>query len=69
MLRKSDGAYAELISVKGDAQMKIPESLSDVDAATQGIATGTMVGPSPVVTCVRTVSLIIINRPKPCTPP
>ncbi|KAF4452314.1 hypothetical protein F53441_4832 [Fusarium austroafricanum] len=42
ILRKRDGAFSHLIVVKGDIQMKIPESMSDVDAATQGVALGTM---------------------------
>ncbi|CAG7565395.1 unnamed protein product [Fusarium equiseti] len=42
ILRRKDGAFADLIHVKGDVQMKIPENLSDVDAATQGIALITM---------------------------
>ncbi|RBR20122.1 uncharacterized protein FIESC28_05401 [Fusarium coffeatum] len=42
ILRRQDGAFADLIHVKGDIQMKIPENLSDVDAATQGIALITM---------------------------
>jgi NADPH:quinone reductase-like Zn-dependent oxidoreductase len=43
ILRKSDGAFANVIVVKGDIQMKIPDNISDVDAATQGIALITMV--------------------------
>ncbi|KAM0547475.1 hypothetical protein ACHAPJ_010348 [Fusarium lateritium] len=42
VLRKGDGAFAELITVKGDVQMKIPDNMSDEDAATQGIALITM---------------------------
>ncbi|KAJ3546370.1 hypothetical protein NM208_g2038 [Fusarium decemcellulare] len=42
ILRKNDGAFAEMIIVKGDVQMKIPENMSDIDAATQGIALITM---------------------------
>ncbi|PVI00909.1 GroES-like protein [Periconia macrospinosa] len=41
-LRKNDGAFAHLISVKSDYQMKVPDNLSDVDAATQGVALITM---------------------------
>ncbi|KAF5715459.1 toxD [Fusarium mundagurra] len=42
ILRKQDGAFAHLIHVKGDIQMKIPDSMSDEDAATQGVALITM---------------------------
>ncbi|KAF9778518.1 hypothetical protein IL306_003970 [Fusarium sp. DS 682] len=42
LLRKHDGAFAHLIHVKGDIQMKIPENMSDEEAATQGIALVTM---------------------------
>ncbi|KAF5578722.1 toxD [Fusarium pseudoanthophilum] len=38
ILRKYDGAFAHLIHVKGDIQMKIPDNMSDEDAATQGVA-------------------------------
>jgi NADPH:quinone reductase-like Zn-dependent oxidoreductase len=44
ILRKRDGAFANVIAVKGDVQMKIPDNISDIDAATQGIALITMVG-------------------------
>ncbi|SCV30554.1 related to C.carbonum toxD gene [Fusarium fujikuroi] len=42
ILRKHDGAFAHLIHVKGDIQMKIPDNMSDQDAATQGVALVTM---------------------------
>ncbi|KAK2681842.1 Polyketide synthase, enoylreductase domain [Fusarium oxysporum f. sp. vasinfectum] len=42
ILRKHDGAFAHLIHVKGDIQMKIPDNMSDQDAATQGVALITM---------------------------
>ncbi|KAM0264345.1 hypothetical protein ACHAPA_008270 [Fusarium lateritium] len=42
ILRESDGAFANVIMVKGDVQMKIPDNMSDADAATQGIALITM---------------------------
>ncbi|KAF5679430.1 ToxD-like protein [Fusarium heterosporum] len=42
VLRKSHGAFADVIIVKGDIQMKIPDNMSDVDAATTGIALITM---------------------------
>jgi D-arabinose 1-dehydrogenase-like Zn-dependent alcohol dehydrogenase len=43
VLRKTDGVFAREIVVKGDAQMKVPDNMSDIDAATQGIAISTMV--------------------------
>ncbi|KAF5595328.1 toxD [Fusarium pseudocircinatum] len=42
ILRKHDGAFAHLIHVQGDIQMKIPDNMSDEDAATQGVALITM---------------------------
>ncbi|CZR49864.1 uncharacterized protein FPRO_16071 [Fusarium proliferatum ET1] len=42
ILRKHDGAFAHLIHVKADIQMKIPDNMSDEDAATQGVALITM---------------------------
>jgi NADPH:quinone reductase-like Zn-dependent oxidoreductase len=53
VLRKTDGAFAELFVVKGDAQIKVPENLSDTDAATQGVAISTIVRRSrlPSATC------------------
>ncbi|KAF5592960.1 toxD [Fusarium subglutinans] len=42
ILRKHDGAFAHLIHVKGDIQMKVPDNMSDEDAATQGVALITM---------------------------
>ncbi|KAF4431026.1 toxD [Fusarium acutatum] len=42
ILRKHDGAFAHLIHVKGDIQMRIPDNMSDEDAATQGVALITM---------------------------
>ncbi|WZH42999.1 chaperonin 10-like protein [Fusarium acuminatum] len=42
ILRKRDGAFANVIAVKGDVQMKIPDNISDIDAVTQGIALITM---------------------------
>ncbi|KAF5618356.1 toxD [Fusarium sp. NRRL 52700] len=42
ILRKHDGAFAHFIHVKGDIQMKIPDNMSDEDAATQGVALITM---------------------------
>lgn len=44
LLQKRYGAFANVIVVKGDIQMKIPDNMSDEDAATQGIALVTMVG-------------------------
>ncbi|KAG9502209.1 hypothetical protein J7337_005034 [Fusarium musae] len=38
ILRKHDGAFAHMIHVQGDIQMKIPDNMSDEDAATQGVA-------------------------------
>lgn len=43
ILRKTDGAFSESIVAKGDVQMKVPDNISDVDAATQGVALVTMV--------------------------
>lgn len=40
---KSHGAFAEYLVVRGDAQMKIPDNVTDEDAAAQGVAIGTMV--------------------------
>ncbi|KAF4341584.1 toxD [Fusarium beomiforme] len=42
ILRKRDGAFAHLIHVKGDIQMKVPDNMSDEEAATQGVALITM---------------------------
>lgn len=42
VLRKHDGAFAHLIHVQGDIQMKIPDRMADEDAATQGVALITM---------------------------
>ncbi|KAF5676518.1 ToxD-like protein [Fusarium denticulatum] len=42
ILRKHDGAFAHLIHVKGDIHMKVPDNMSDQDAATQGVALITM---------------------------
>ena len=42
-LRKTDGAFAEYLTARGDTQLKIPENLTDAEAATQGIAVGTLV--------------------------
>ncbi|KAI6767589.1 hypothetical protein HG530_005598 [Fusarium avenaceum] len=42
ILQKRYGAFANVIVVKGDIQMKIPDNMSDEDAATQGIALVTM---------------------------
>lgn len=39
----TDGSFAELFTARGDIQMKIPDNVSDIDAATQGIAVGTLV--------------------------
>lgn len=44
ILKPRDGAFADVIAVKGDVQMKIPDNLSDTEAATQGISVATMVG-------------------------
>lgn len=40
-----DGTFAEYIVVKGDLQIKIPDNLSDEEAATLGIGITTVVSP------------------------
>lgn len=42
IIRKEDGAFAEVFAVKGDVQLKTPDSLSDAEAATQGVSVATM---------------------------
>lgn len=42
-MRKEDGAFAEHIIVKGGLQIKIPDNISDEEAATLGIAITTIV--------------------------
>lgn len=37
------GAFAEYVLVKADVQIKIPDNLSDTDAATLGVSTATVV--------------------------
>lgn len=38
-----DGAFAEYIVVKGDVQIKIPDNLTDEEAATLGVGVSTVV--------------------------
>ncbi|KAI9148395.1 Hps1-dma1 cluster oxidoreductase toxD [Paramyrothecium foliicola] len=40
--RKADGSFADYFAARGDAQIKVPDNISDTDAATQGVALGTM---------------------------
>ncbi|KAL2212875.1 GroES-like protein [Sarocladium strictum] len=42
ILRKHDGAFADVVAVKGDTVLKVPDSLSDEEAATQGVSVATM---------------------------
>ncbi|OLN95887.1 Protein TOXD 4 [Colletotrichum chlorophyti] len=41
-LREIDGAFAKYIAVKGDLQIKIPDNITDEEAATLGIAVTTV---------------------------
>lgn len=43
MSNLDDGAFAEFIAVKGDLQIQIPDSLSDEEATTLGVAVSTVV--------------------------
>jgi NADPH:quinone reductase-like Zn-dependent oxidoreductase len=42
-VRPNGGAFAEYIIAKGDLQIKIPDNLSDVEAATLGVGVSTVV--------------------------
>jgi NADPH:quinone reductase-like Zn-dependent oxidoreductase len=42
-VRPEGGAFAEYIIAKGDVQIKVPENLSDVEAATLGVGVATVV--------------------------
>lgn len=48
------GAFAEYIIVKGDLQIKIPDNLTDEEAATLGVGVSTVVCPPPHQTTPRT---------------
>lgn len=43
MSNLTDGAFAEYIAVKGDVQIKIPDTLRDEEAATLGVGISTVV--------------------------
>jgi NADPH:quinone reductase-like Zn-dependent oxidoreductase len=43
MSNPADGAFAEFIAVKGDLQIKIPDNVSDEQAATLGVGISTVV--------------------------
>jgi NADPH:quinone reductase-like Zn-dependent oxidoreductase len=45
-LRPDGGSFAEYIIAKGDLQIKIPDNLSDEEAATLGVGISTVVCPS-----------------------
>jgi NADPH:quinone reductase-like Zn-dependent oxidoreductase len=49
-LRKSDGAFAKYIVVRAGVQMKTPENLSDVEAASLGVSIYTTVSATLVHT-------------------
>jgi NADPH:quinone reductase-like Zn-dependent oxidoreductase len=55
MSNLADGAFAEYIAVKGDLQIKIPDNLSNEEAATLGVSVSTVV--SLAATCLKQESL------------
>lgn len=42
-IQHEDGAFAEYIVAKGDAQLKIPDNLSDEEGAVLGVSISTVV--------------------------
>jgi NADPH:quinone reductase-like Zn-dependent oxidoreductase len=43
MSNSADGAFGEFIAVKGDLQIRIPDNMSDEEAATLGVGISTVV--------------------------
>ena len=43
LTQKEDGEFAEYIVVKGDVQIRIPDNMSDAEAATLGVGITTVV--------------------------
>lgn len=47
IIRPDEGSFAQVIAVKAEAQFRIPDTLSEAEAAAQGVAIATMVRTLP----------------------